>query len=180
MQAKRQKLFQAIKRFTEESRHDKSISIIPYGLIGYKNIIIQKEPFLEIKQSSNFLHGLPFQGAQFILLYPETKLEVIKPLLGVLVMLLENEIPLIVMPFKGVDWIFLPILQEDFVNYATDNPSIFLERFKEVKQLESHPMPDFALSNCHSYAIDYINNKKPPMARIPISMHHEKYSLQGE
>jgi hypothetical protein len=183
MTQKEVRLYQALQRFTQEVSHDRSISIIPHGLIGYKNIKLQVQPFLEIKHYNTCLFlGAPFRGAHFIIFYPEHRLDVLKPLLSSLVLLLERGHPLIIMPYKGLDWMFLPLLQINLSAYGTNDAELFLKRLKEEKEHQSQPMPDYALSNTHRFCIDYINreNRIPIDMEMKVSPQHVECALQGE
>ena len=178
-------LFDILKKYMEDNDRVKSISIIPNGLIGYKNIIIQEEPFLEITLGSPILGTYGYiRGSYFIIFYPHGKIEVIRPLLSILLTLIDNGFPFVLMPYKGVDWIAWPLGQTLASDFPTDDPIRFLDLLKIERERSSCKMSQEALHNFRECVINYTVVLPKKIEIIPADMKlnqkHCKYSLQGE
>ena len=185
MKTKADFLFDVLKRHMEDNPYAKSVSIIPTGLIGYKNIAVQEEPFLEITLGNPILGTYGYiRGSYFIIFYPRGQIEFIKPLLSVLLILIDNGFPFILMPYNGVDWIAWPLGNTIASDFPTDNPVQFLELLKVERERTSCKMSKEALYNFRDCVITYTVDLPKKIEIIPadmkINQKHCKYSLQGE
>ena len=185
MKTKADFLFDILKRYMEDNTHAKSISIIPTGLIGWKSIVIQEAPFMDISLGNPVLgtHGY-IRGSYFIIFYPQGKIEFIKPLLSILLMLIDNGFPFILMPYKGVDWIAWPLGQTLASDFPTDDPVKFIDLLKIERERSSCTMSKEALYNFRECVMNYISVLPKKIEIIPADMrvnpNHYKYSLQGD
>lgn len=168
-------LLKILKNSVSRFKDAKSLSIIPTDLKEGKGMLIQEKPFLELQYRSQWTQN-HIKGAPFVLFYPNGNVEGLKPLLSIMVRLIQNDVPFIIMPYKGKIWYFLSLRFVDINNYSTLDPEIFLDRIS--KDFVKDYMPDYALSSFDSYVNEYIMLKKEPIPRdMKPSSDHEVVAL---